>query len=1248
MKQQFNSTMCRLLSCLSLAFGLILAQLFSPRANAEPYVPVDGVLQDRALLFQLEKGTRRVRMQIRNPETAQWDTFSIAHLRGDEMFFKVRIPDDVDAGDCRIHTSMSDPFPFSSYDGSTTYSELEGASSPTSLPSGGALYELDSSASFSAVNMARADIAATGLNSGSFTTPSTPDLVVESDIWKWRDRTLYFFNQLRGLQVIDASDPARPRKTATLRMPASGDQMYVLDDEHILLLTGKWSYHWAWGSSRNSEVILVRHRGDELTVLNRYPLEGNFMESRLVGRRLYTVSRVYREVELEDESYAWRNTLEVRSLDLTDPDNPTSLEPLTLSSETQSYYWDAVVTATPNYFLIAPSYYDSEGLSTRSRVLTIPIGASVSELKATHEIDAQARVADKFKLHERDDVLFVVSQESRRWNQTLSTSIESFDLSQPEITTPTGTLEIAPRERLHATRFDGDRLYIVTFLVPARIDPLFVIDVSDPADMAVQGELVVPGWANYLEPISNDRLLAVGLENGNVAVSLYDVEDPAQPTQLGRVFPGEGSTNTEANFDEKAFNYLAEEGLAMLPVESRGADGSRESRMHLLDVTSSALVERGSILHEIKGRRATAFGDTVLSISENKLLSVDISDRDEPQIKTALSLAWGVERIVEVEEFSIHIQSGFRNPSNLSRWSVYQLQNSIGRIHVTPSSDPDTAIASLELPEGEVVGSIVSGSTLFLASLLQVEEELLDQDGRTQSIWVTKMRTTAVDLSELEHPRIADTDDFVLTQGYSHRYSELTGAMLPSGTLLWYPNVESNNHSAGWGWNHWGYSSFPSLSVDFLGSARYLGPIYSFVSEMEMIAYEVDDPSDLSFLSRTLVRPDNLSRIGKAFLHGDKLMLSYKGSTYDGLRHSNRYFVQEVGFAQPEEPVVSTPVNVPGSLEGTFEIGDGQLLLFTTTPKFRGNTQWSFQTSNALLQASIYDGSSAFLANEISIEDGRYTPTVVSGQFVIKSYWDFDFQGLKLFAWSPDDGTFSDAAQIDLGHVPEALHLHGGILFAQSAGKISAIPLESLLEPEAHLTTDWPAYRYATWLHRLRVSPDRKTAWIPAGNYGVETIDLSPLGLGAIEVNNPNLAQANWSDVPVLQASMVTASGSDAADPLTSEVPYSVGTPLSMRLDQWRLAHFNPTGDPDIPLPAIRGDSDLDGIIDLQEFLFASNPLNPASLPAAPSVGEMDGSLAITYLLSAAALDDVQISLQSSVDLKKWAVLPEELVSAIW
>ena len=61
-------------------------------------------------------------------------------------------------------------------------------------------------------------------------TTSTTAVPEESDIWKVDGSTVYFFNQLRGLQVIDLSDPAQPVLQASLRLPATGQDLYVLPD----------------------------------------------------------------------------------------------------------------------------------------------------------------------------------------------------------------------------------------------------------------------------------------------------------------------------------------------------------------------------------------------------------------------------------------------------------------------------------------------------------------------------------------------------------------------------------------------------------------------------------------------------------------------------------------------------------------------------------------------------------------------------------------------------------------------------------------------------------------------------------------------------------------------------------------------------------------------------------------------------------------------------------------------------------
>src|SRR5262249_33719915 len=66
--------------------------------------------------------------------------------------------------------------------------------------------------------------------------PQQPRAVVESDIWKIRDQTLYFFNQYRGLQVIDLTDPDAATVRATLELPAAGEDLYLLGDHHVVLL----------------------------------------------------------------------------------------------------------------------------------------------------------------------------------------------------------------------------------------------------------------------------------------------------------------------------------------------------------------------------------------------------------------------------------------------------------------------------------------------------------------------------------------------------------------------------------------------------------------------------------------------------------------------------------------------------------------------------------------------------------------------------------------------------------------------------------------------------------------------------------------------------------------------------------------------------------------------------------------------------------------------------------------------------
>jgi uncharacterized secreted protein with C-terminal beta-propeller domain len=77
---------------------------------------------------------------------------------------------------------------------------------------------------------------------------------------------------------------------------------------------------------------------------------------------------------------------------------------------------------------------------------------------------------------------------------------------------------------------------VVTFFT---IDPLWVIDLADPKTPTLLGELEVPGFSNYIEPLG-DRLVAIGRVGGQTAVSLFDVSNPAQPLQFSQIPLGDG------------------------------------------------------------------------------------------------------------------------------------------------------------------------------------------------------------------------------------------------------------------------------------------------------------------------------------------------------------------------------------------------------------------------------------------------------------------------------------------------------------------------------------------------------------------------------------------------------------------------------------------------------------------------------------------------------------------------------------
>ncbi|MDX6582221.1 MAG: hypothetical protein QOI10_1405 [Solirubrobacterales bacterium] len=129
--------------------------------------------------------------------------------------------------------------------------------------------------------------------------------------------------------------------------------------------------------------------------------------------------------------------------------------------------------------------------------------------------------------------------------------------------------DLGQGEQIYAVRFAGDLGYVVTF---RQVDPLYVVDLSDPTDPRTVGELKIPGYSAYLHPVGPGLLLGVGRDvdpggvPGGLQVSLFDVSNPTAPLRLDRESFGHGSTS-EVEYDHHAFSWFEDAALAALPID---------------------------------------------------------------------------------------------------------------------------------------------------------------------------------------------------------------------------------------------------------------------------------------------------------------------------------------------------------------------------------------------------------------------------------------------------------------------------------------------------------------------------------------------------------------------------------------------------------------------------------------------------------------------------------------------------------
>ena len=167
-----------------------------------------------------------------------------------------------------------------------------------------------------------------------------------------------------------------------------------------------------------------------------------------------------------------------------------------------------------------------------------------------------------------------------------------------------GRLEdLGYKEKIYSVRFIDERAYMVTF---KKIDPLFVIDLSNPENPRVLGELKIPGYSDYLHPYDANHIIGIGKEavdagDNNrdfawyqgVKLSLFDVSDVNNPKEISKFNIGDRGTDSEALYEHKAFLFDKEKELLVIPISLHEIDESKYPN-GVQDSTYGELVYEGA------------------------------------------------------------------------------------------------------------------------------------------------------------------------------------------------------------------------------------------------------------------------------------------------------------------------------------------------------------------------------------------------------------------------------------------------------------------------------------------------------------------------------------------------------------------------------------------------------------------------------------------------------------------------------
>jgi hypothetical protein len=459
------------------------------------------------------------------------------------------------------------------------------------------------------------------------------------------------------LTEVDVSNPDAMEAISTLVLDGSILSSRMADGTiRVVIMSGPTGFDWAYpeGSGIRAEQKAIEANKkliEESTLENWVPWY--ILKNHRSGTTADGPVLGCDQVGHPDE-FSGLSMLSILSIDLDSGLEPGNSIGLLAAGQTIYASNDSLYVATSPWMAWPASRWEEgrdrdDTLTTRLHMFDISDPVTATYV-ASGEVEGVLH--SQWSMDEYEGVLRVVVTDENPWwgsSDVPDTAVVTMERRGDELVQIGSVDGLGRNERVYAVRFIEDKGYVVTF---RQVDPLYVVDLSDPRDPEVKGELKINGYSAYLHPIGEDLLLGVGQDATDegrqlgTQVSVFDVSDPSDPRRLSRLTFEDAYS--EAEWDHHAFLWWAPEEISVLPLQrwswdERSGKGGNFSGAVVLRATSNRVKQLGEIRHpNVKGsdcedceewtapiNRSLVIGDTLFTFSESGVLASDLDTLDD-------------------------------------------------------------------------------------------------------------------------------------------------------------------------------------------------------------------------------------------------------------------------------------------------------------------------------------------------------------------------------------------------------------------------------------------------------------------------------------------------------------------------------------------------------------------------------------------------------------------------------------------